>query len=113
VSDATEPEPDAAIADEGILQFRIWLKGVSPMIWRRVQVPADVTLRELHGVFQVAMGWESIHLFQFVLRATRFGSWELSARSPDVVLDKLQLRKRTRFLLRIRSQYTLGARGSI
>ncbi|MEM6306365.1 MAG: hypothetical protein AAF701_00075 [Pseudomonadota bacterium] len=28
------------------------------MIWRRVLVPASSTLRELHGVLQVAMGWE-------------------------------------------------------
>jgi len=26
------------------------------MIWRRVLVPETYTLRELHGVFQVAMG---------------------------------------------------------
>jgi hypothetical protein len=25
-------------------------------------------LRELHGVFQIAMGWEGIHLYQFSLR---------------------------------------------
>lgn len=98
MSDLTEPEPGAAIADDEMLQFRIWLKDVSPMIWRRVQVPVNMTLRELHGVFQVAMGWESIHLFQFELRATRFGSWELSARSPTVMLSSLLLRKGTRFL---------------
>ncbi|MER9217109.1 plasmid pRiA4b ORF-3 family protein [Mesorhizobium sp. M0663] len=68
------------------------------MIWRRVQVPATMTLRGLHGVFQVAMGWESIHLFQFVLRATRYGSWEAAARSPDIALGDLRLRKGNRFL---------------
>lgn len=117
-----EPEPGAAVADEAILQFRIWLKGVSPMIWRRVQVPANMTLRELHGVFQVAMGWESIHLFQFVLRATRFGSLEVSARSPDVVLSNLLLRKGARFLyeydlnipweheVRLEDRFSIGTR---
>jgi len=40
------------------VQIKVWLLGVSPMVWRRVVVPADCTLRELHGVFQVAMGWE-------------------------------------------------------
>lgn len=67
------------------------------MIWRRVQVPASTTLRELHGVIQVAMGWEGIHLFQFMLRAKRFGSLELAARSPDVPLSELRLRQGTRF----------------
>jgi hypothetical protein len=56
-----------------------------------------MTLRELHGVFQVAMGWERTHLFQFTLRAKRFGSLEVAARSPDVPLSELRLRVGTRF----------------
>jgi len=32
------------------------------MVWRRVLVPSTCTLGELHGVIQVAMGWEGIHL---------------------------------------------------
>jgi Plasmid pRiA4b ORF-3-like protein len=67
------------------------------MIWRRVQVPDSMMLRELHGVIQVAMGWEGIHLFQFALRARRFGSLELAARSPDVALSELRLRQGARF----------------
>jgi hypothetical protein len=67
------------------------------MIWRRVQVPDSMMLRELHGVIQVAMGWEGIHLFQFTLRAKRFGSLELAARSPDVALSELRLRQGARF----------------
>jgi hypothetical protein len=80
------------------VQIKVWLLGVSPMVWRRVLVPADCTLRELHGVFQVAMGWDGIHLYQFRLRAARCGSWELSAPSPDVPLAALQLRKGARFV---------------
>ncbi len=67
------------------------------MVWRRVLVPSTCTLRELHGVIQVAMGWEGIHLYQFCLRAARYGSWQLSASSPDVTLAALRLRKGTRF----------------
>ena len=48
-----------------IFQLKIHLLGISPMIWRRVLVPASISLRELHGVFQVAMGWEGIHLYAF------------------------------------------------
>ena len=32
-----------------IVQLKVRLLGISPMIWRRVLVPASVTLRELHG----------------------------------------------------------------
>jgi hypothetical protein len=53
---------------------KIWLTGISPMVWRRVLVPTSFTLRELHGVIQVAMGWEGIHLYDFQLgRKARLG----------------------------------------
>jgi hypothetical protein len=81
-----------------VLQIKVWLVGISPMIWRRVLVPAAFSLRELHGVMQVAMGWEGIHLYQFCLRAARYGSWEVSASSPDVTLAALRFRKGARFV---------------
>jgi hypothetical protein len=86
--------PDAGVN----LQIKVWLTGISPMVWRRVLVSASLTVRELHGVFQVAMGWEGIHLYQFRLRGARYGSLELSAGSPDVTLATLQFRKGARFL---------------
>jgi hypothetical protein len=94
------PEEDRALAADcdAIVQIKVWLLGVSPMVWRRVLVPATLMLRELHGVIQVAMGWEGYHLYQFCLRARRFGSWELSASSPDVTLATLKLRKGARFV---------------
>jgi len=45
------------------VQIKLWLLGISPMVRRRVLVPNACTLRELHGVIQVAMGWEGIHRF--------------------------------------------------
>ncbi len=68
------------------------------MVWRRFLVPTAFTLRELHGVIQVAMGWEGIHLYDFHLRAERYGSSEVAASSPDVTLAALRLRKGTRFI---------------
>ncbi|MBV8613489.1 MAG: plasmid pRiA4b ORF-3 family protein [Acetobacteraceae bacterium] len=81
----------------GAVQLKVWLHGISPMVWRRLVVPGTCTVRELHGVLQVAMGWEGIHLYQFCLRARRLGSWELSASSPDVAIAALRLRRGTRF----------------
>jgi hypothetical protein len=72
----------AAAGAEAIFQVKVWLIGISPMVWRRVLVPAEVTLRELHGVIQVVMGREGVHLYQFCLRAARYGSWEWRRRRP-------------------------------
>jgi hypothetical protein len=88
------PTADAS----AVLQVKVWLTGISPMIWRRVLVPANFALRDFHGVIQVAMGWEGIHLYEFHLRAARYGSSELAASSPDITLAALQLRKGARFI---------------
>jgi hypothetical protein len=80
-----------------VVQLKVWLLGISPMIWRRLLMPSACTLRELHGVIQVAMGWDGIHLYQFCLRAACYGSEELWASSPEVTLAALCLRKGARF----------------
>jgi hypothetical protein len=81
-----------------VLQFKVWLLHISPMIWRRFLVPAAFTLRQVHGVIQAGMGWEGIHLFQFCLRAAHYRSSDLCVDSPNITLAELQLRKGTRFL---------------
>ena len=80
-----------------MMQLKVWLLGISPMVWRRLLVPGPCSLHDLHGILQVAMGWEGIHLYQFCLRAARFGSWEVSASSPEVTLASLRLRRGARF----------------
>lgn len=98
-STVPEENPLAPAADAAtILQVKFWLIGISPMVWRRVLVPTTFTLRELHGLIQVAMGWEGIHLYDFHLRAERYGSWEVAASSPDVTLAVLRFRKGQRFV---------------
>ena len=51
---------------ESIYQIEIRLNNVSkPPVWREVQVPADLTLSDLHAVIQTSMGWFTSHLHQF------------------------------------------------
>jgi hypothetical protein len=89
----SEEKPSAAEGSDAILQVKFWLTGISPMVWRRVLVPATFTLRELHGVIQVATGREGIHRYDFHLRGARYGSWGVSASSPDITLTALRFRK--------------------
>lgn len=56
-----------------IYQLKITLKDIKPAIWRRLLVPGDFTLEDLHEVFQVAMGWTNSHLHQFVVGETFYG----------------------------------------
>src|SRR5438105_15519209 len=56
-----------------IYQIKITLLGTKPPIWRRLLVPAGMTLAQLHNVLQIAMGWEDCHLHEFSIGGRRFG----------------------------------------
>ena len=53
--------------------LKVTLREVRPPIWRRLRVASDLTLRELHHVLQIAMGWEDCHLHEFQIGDRRFG----------------------------------------
>ena len=91
-----EPVNLAASATS-ILQLKVRLLDISPMIWRRVLVNESVSLRELHGVIQLVMGWEGVHLFEFTIRGSRYVGPFLGGRSPDVPLSDLRFRRNSRF----------------
>lgn len=48
-----------------IYQLHLSLQEIEPIIWRRLQVPEDVTLTRLHSIIQAVMGWTDSHLFEF------------------------------------------------
>ena len=56
-----------------IYQIKITLKHIRPLIWRRIQIPADIKLGRLHDILQVSMGWEDCHLHQFIVSDTFYG----------------------------------------
>jgi hypothetical protein len=49
------------------LQFEIALEHVEPRIWRRIRVPVESTLWDLHVAIQDAMGWQDCHFHQFLV----------------------------------------------
>lgn len=61
------------MADQDIVQLRIELMDIEPLIWRRVHLPADFTLRELHDVIQVVFDWLDYHLHEFEVGDQRYG----------------------------------------
>lgn len=56
-----------------VYQFRIWLKGISPMIWRRLLVKNNSSIADLHYYLQIIMGWEDIYLNRFIIRLKDYG----------------------------------------
>jgi Plasmid pRiA4b ORF-3-like protein len=68
-----------------IHRLKVTMRGFSPPIWRRFEVPSDITLKRLHTVIQLAFGWDDYHLFVFETPAGQYGSYD-----PD-----LQIRSAT------------------
>ena len=56
-----------------VVQVRVELAEVTPPVWRRLLVPADVTLAKLHRIVQASMGWSDSHLFAFRVGGTVYG----------------------------------------
>ena len=48
--------------------LRIKLRGISPSIWRKIEVPSNVKLTSLAEIIITAMGWYNEHLHQFVTK---------------------------------------------
>ena len=55
------------------IQLHISLDGIKPLIWRRVVVPIDWTLEQLHLVIQAAFNWKNCHNYEFQMGGLRFG----------------------------------------
>jgi hypothetical protein len=60
-----------------VYELRATLLETDPPIWRRLQVPADVTLGDLNYILQATMGWTNSHLrpqAQQIHRALKSGA---------------------------------------
>ncbi|MPY96897.1 MAG: plasmid pRiA4b ORF-3 family protein [Actinophytocola sp.] len=64
-----------------IYQIKVGLQGAKPPIWRRLEVPADVTLAKLHGMIQAAFDWDGGHMHVF---ETPYGDFGVSDRELDI-----------------------------
>ena len=60
--------PDSGHYKTHVLQFLIEIQGISPRIWRRIQVPANYNFWDLHVAIQDALGWWDYHLHHFEIK---------------------------------------------
>lgn len=63
----------AAAKGKKILQLKVSLTNTSPGVWRRLLVPAEMSLSQVHHVLQAAMGWTDSHLHCFETWDGRYG----------------------------------------
>jgi hypothetical protein len=70
---AAAPKKKKAAGPQTVYQIEVTLENSKPPIWRRLLVPADLPLGELHEVLQIAMGWTDSHLHQFIIKDKYYG----------------------------------------
>ncbi len=86
-----------------VYQLKVWIQGISPMVWRRLLVRSDSTIADLHYTIQIAMGWSDVHLNRFHIHGKDFGVYHDGgisfADNPEqVFLSAFGFRTRERFL---------------
>ena len=86
-----------------IYQLRAVLRGISPIIWRRLLVRSDGTVAQLHEVLQIAFGWNDEHLNRFEILGREYavyrdGGGMIGIDATDVRLCDLKLRRLERFV---------------
>jgi hypothetical protein len=86
-----------------VYQLHVWLREISPMVWRRLLVRSDTTIAALHDVLQIVMGWADEHLHRFVIHGKDYGVAQLGGISfaddpTRVRLADFGFRPRERFL---------------
>jgi hypothetical protein len=61
------------------VDLELHLRDVTPRVWRRVRVPASLSLADLHRIIQILMQWGEMHLHLFEI-----GDREYAPRPDDL-----------------------------
>ena len=93
-----------------VYQFKVALRGISPMIWRRLLLRSDRTIANLHYAIQIAMGWTDAHLNRFHIHGKDYGvahegGLTFSDDPERVSLAQFGFRLRERFLVKFQQRY--------
>lgn len=88
--------------DVEIYQLHVWIRQISPMIWRRLRVRSDSSIADLHYTLQIAFGWSDEHLNQFHIYGQDYGVYHDGgvnfSKNPSLVkLSDFKFRKNERF----------------
>ena len=89
---------------KAIYQLKVTLDVIEPTIWRRLLVPDNISLAELHEILQLAMGWTNSHLHEFTIARKNYGDPEDddldnhgTKDEKDYQLNQLYLREKSKF----------------
>ncbi len=86
-----------------VYQLHVWIRQISPMIWRRILVRSDSTITDLHYTLQIAFGWSDEYLNRFHIHGQDYGVYHdggisFSRNADQVRLYDFKFRKNERIL---------------
>ena len=88
-------EPDR---DGQVLVLRVVVRGVSPLIMRRVVIEVNATLAALDDVLRIVFGWSDTTRHRFRIHGREYGRSSPAIDEHDVGLDAFGLRVSERFV---------------
>ena len=90
-----------------LYRIRVELKDIYPKIWRRLDVPTDLSLLILNDVIQAAFSWYHAHLWEFDIKGATFVDRNLIEWEDDSLIDADQINLKTLVTKQIRKfKYT-------
>jgi len=69
--------------EKRVYQLKVVLRDIRPPIWRRILVPHEIPLDQLHRVLQVVMGWTDSHLHEFIINGVSYGDLSIDIDMGD------------------------------
>jgi hypothetical protein len=92
-----------------VYRLHVWIRQISPMIWRRLLVRSGSTIADLHYTLQIAFGWSDTHLNLFHIHGQDYGVYHdggisFSRNADQVRLCDFKFRNNERFIY----EYDLG-----
>src|SRR5690349_1572525 len=79
-------KPKSGVSQK-VVSLKVTLRDTKPPVWRRLLVPGETTLADLHRAIQAAMGWEDYHLHTFDIAGRQYGD----PRAVDDVADETRV----------------------
>jgi len=74
-----------------IIEIKVTLEDIEPIVTRTLQVPADIRLDRLHLTLQAAMGWTNSHLYMFEAAQATWGLADPEFGGEDLPANKTTL----------------------
>ncbi len=78
-----------------IYRVHVSLRRIEPFIWRRIELSSQTTLKQLHRILQIAMGWENYHLHEYIVDGRRYGTPDPAYDSPGEIIRETVVRLAT------------------